>query len=219
MLSPCALPDTATPGPYLSPVLLTDAADSLDGKSPPGPKPPATAAAGTARHGHSSTFSLHHPQHSVHSSMDGVRLPRSPTGISRSLTPWVKAADHQHQQSINYQPLQSSDMFTQLLVTAAIVTGQDPKPLPSDARDSRLNEPAATHVARSDFPPESTTTIDSSWRCAPTAPDGAASASNASRLVAHSTSTQPHLSSTIAQRDASFRCICVCGPFVDALSG
>ena len=189
MLSPRALPDTATPGPYLSPVLLTDAADSLDGKSPPGPKPSATAAARTARHGHSSTFSLHHPQHSVHSSMDGVRLPRSPTGISRSLTPWVKAADHQHQQSINYQPLQSSDMFTQLLVTAAIVTGQDPKPLPSDARDSRLHESAATRVARSDSPPEPTTTIGSSWRGVPTAPDGAASAPT--RLVGSSLNFNP----------------------------
>ena len=128
-------------------------------------------------------------------SMDGVRLPCSPTGTSSTLAPPAKAAAHQHQQSINYRPPQSSDMLTQLLVTAAIVTGQDPKPLPSDARDSRLNEPAATHVARSDSPPEPTTTIGSSWRGVPTASDGAASAPT--RLVAHSTSTQPHLSSKI----------------------
>ena len=190
------MPDTAIPGHCLSHVLLTDAADTSVGKSPPGPGPSATAAALTARHGHSSPVSLPHQQQTVDSSMDGVRHPRSPTGTSSTLAPPAKAAAHQHQQSINYRPLPSSDMIKQLLVTAAIVTGQDPKPLPSDARDSRLNEPAATHVARSDSPPEPTTTIGSSWRGVRTAPDGAASAPT--RLVAHSTSTQPHLSSTIS---------------------
>ena len=132
------MPDTAIPGHCLSHVLLTDAADTSVGKSPPGPKPSATAAARTARHGHSSPDSLPHHQQSVDSSMDGVRLSRSPTGISRSLTPQAKAAAHQHQQSINYRPLPSSDMIKQLLVTAAIATSQDPKPSPSEARDSRL---------------------------------------------------------------------------------
>ena len=56
----------------------------------------------------------------------------------------------------------------------------------TDARDSRLNE-SATTIARPDFPPVPTTTIGSSWQCAPTAPDGVASALNVSRLVAHST--------------------------------
>ena len=106
--------------------------------------------------------------------MDGVRLSRSPTGISRSLTPQAKAAAHQHQQSINYRPLQSSDMIKQLLVTAAIATSQDPKPSPSEARDSRLNEPAAIHIARPEFPPGPTITIGPSCRNVPTAPTGAA---------------------------------------------
>jgi hypothetical protein len=88
--------------------------------------------------------------------MGGVRLPRSPTGTSSTLAPQAKAAAHQHQQSISYRPLQSSDMIKQLLVTAAIATSQDPKTSPSDARDSRLNEPAATtrfcaHIRALDF--------------------------------------------------------------------
>jgi hypothetical protein len=105
--------------------------------------------------------------------MDGVRLSRSPTGISRSLTPQAKAAAHQHQQSINYRPLQSSDMIKQLLVTAAIATSQDPKPSPSEARDSRLNEPAAIHIAHPEFPPGPTITIGPSCRSVPTSPTGA----------------------------------------------
>ena len=168
------MPDTAIPGHCLSHVLLTDAADTSVGKSPPGPGPSATAAALTARHGHSSPVSLPHQQQTVDSSMDGVRHPRSPTGTSSTLAPPAKAAAHQHQQSINYRPLQSSDMIKQLLVTAAIVTSQDPKPSPSEARDSRLNEPAAIHIAHPEFPPGPTITIGPSCRNVPTAPTGAA---------------------------------------------
>ena len=141
MLSPCALPDTAIPGPCLSRVLLTDAADSPVGKSPPGLKPAATAAARTARHGHSLTASLPHHQHPVNSSMDSARHTRSPTGTSCTLEPQAKAAEHQHQQSINYRPPQSSDLLTQLLDTAAIVTGQDPKPLRSGVSTERRQHP------------------------------------------------------------------------------
>ena len=168
------MPDTAIPGHCLSHVLLTDAADTSVGKSPPGPGPSATAAALTARHGHSSPVSLPHQQQTVDSSMDGVRHPRSPTGTSSTLAPPAKAAAHQHQQSINYRPLPSSDMIKQLLVTAAIATSQDPKPSPSEARDSRLNEPAAIHIARPEFPPGPTITIGPSCRNVPTAPTGAA---------------------------------------------
>jgi hypothetical protein len=89
-----------------------------------------------------------------------------------------------------------------LLVTAAIATSHDLKTSPSDARDRRLNGSAATDIARPDFPPEPTTTIGLSWQCASTAPDGAASASNVSRLVAHSNSThKTHLSPTIVDSD------------------
>tara|TARA_B110000881_G_C18322348_1_gene387420 strand:- start:129 stop:587 length:459 start_codon:yes stop_codon:yes gene_type:complete len=115
--------------------------------------------------------------------MDGVRHPRSPTGTSSTLAPPAKAAAHQHQQSINYRPLPSSDMIKQLLVTAAIATSQDPKPSPSEARDSRLNEPAAIHIARPEFPPGPTITIGPSCRNVPTAPTGAAKPNIAATTV------------------------------------
>ena len=184
------MPDTAIPGHCLSHVLLTDAADTSVGKSPPGPGPSATAAALTARHGHSSPVSLPHPQQTVDSSMDGVRHPRSPTGTSSTLAPPAKAAAHQHQQSINYRPLQSSDMIKQLLVTAFVVADQDQQPSPSDARGSRRNESTPTRAAESEFPPEPTITIGSSCRSVPTAPAGAATPT---RLVAQ----QPSLTKPI----------------------
>ena len=195
MLSPRAMPDTAIPGHCLSHVLLTDAADTSVGKSPPGPKPSATAAARTARHGHSSTVSLPHPQHSVHSSMDGVRLSRSPTGISRSLTPQAKAAAHQPQQSSRSQLQLSSGLITHMLVTACIVADQDQQPSPSDARGSRRNESTPTRAAESEFPPGPTITIGSSCRSVPTAPTGAATPT---RLVAQQpSSTKPIHPATI----------------------
>ena len=194
------MPDTAIPGPCLSHVLPTDAADSSVGKSPPGPKPAATAAARTARHGHSSTVSLPHHQHSVDSSMDSARHTRSPTGTSCTLGPQAKVAAHQHKQSSSSRPPQSSGLLTQLLVTAVIVADQDQKPSPSDARGSRLHESAPTRAARSEFPPGPTTTIGSSWRGVQTAPDGAASAPT--RLVAHPSLTKPYLPATIGQPSA-----------------
>ena len=53
-LSPCAKPDTTTQVTYLAHLPPPEAAVSLGDKSPPGPRPAATAAAETARHGHSS---------------------------------------------------------------------------------------------------------------------------------------------------------------------
>jgi hypothetical protein len=193
-LSPCAMPDTAIPGHCLSHVLLTDAADSSVGKSPPDPKPSATAAAWTVRHGHSSTVSLPHHQHSVDSSMDSARHPRSPAGASCTLVPQAKVAAHQPQQSSSSRPPLSSGLLTQMLVTAFVVADQDQQPSPSDARGSRLNESAPTRAAESEFPPGPTTTIGSSCRSVQTAPDGAATPT---RLVAHPSLTKPYRPATI----------------------
>ena len=188
------MPDTAIPGHCLSHVLLTDAADTSVGKSPPGPGPSATAAAWTARHGHSSPVSLPHHQHSVDSSMDSARHMRSPDGTSCTLVPQAKVAAHQPQQSSSSQLPQSSGLITHMLVTACIVADQDQQPSPSDARGSRLNESAPTRAARSEFPPGPTTTIGSSCRSVQTAPDGA---STPTRLVAHPSLTKPYHPATI----------------------
>ena len=168
------MPDTAIPGHCLSHVLLTDAADTSVGKSPPGPGPSATAAALTARHGHSSPVSLPHHQHSVDSSMDSARHMRSPDGTSCTLVPQAKVAAHQPQQSSSSQLPLSSGLITHMLVTACIVADQDQQPSPSDARGSRRNESTPTRAAESEFPPGPTITIGPSCRGVPTAPTGAA---------------------------------------------
>jgi hypothetical protein len=190
------MPDTAIPGHCLSHVLLTDAADTSVGKSPPGPGPSATAAAWTARHGHSSPVSLPHHQHSVDSSMDSARHMRSPAVTSCTLVPQAKVAAHQPQQSSSSQLPLSSGLLTQMLVTACVVAGQDQQPSPSDARGSRRNEPTPTRAAESEFPPGPTITIGSSCRSVPTAPAGAATPT---RLVAQQpSSTKPIHPATIA---------------------
>ena len=189
------MPDTAIPGHCLSHVLLTDAADTSVGKSPPGPGPSATAAAWTARHGHSSPVSLPHHQHSVDSSMDSARHMRSPAGTSCTLVPQAKVAAHQPQQSSSSQLPQSSGLITHMLVTACIVADQDQQPSPSDARGSRRNESTPTRAAESEFPPEPTITIGSSCRSVQTAPDGA---STPTRLVAHPSLTKPYRPATIS---------------------
>ena len=189
------MPDTAIPGHCLSHVLLTDAADTSVGKSPPGPGPSATAAAWTARHGHSSPVSLPHHQHSVDSSMDSARHMRSPAVTSCTLVPQAKVAAHQPQQSSSSPLPLSSGLLTQMLVTACVVADQDQQPSPSDARGSRRNESTPTRAAESEFPPEPTITIGSSCRSVPTAPAGAATPT---RLVAQQpSSTKPIHPATI----------------------
>ena len=189
------MPDTAIPGHCLSHVLLTDAADTSVGKSPPGPGPSATAAAWTARHGHSSPVSLPHHQHSVDSSMDSARHMSSPAVTSCTLVPQAKVAAHQPQQSSSSRLPLSSGLLTQMLVTACVVADQDQQPSPSDARGSRRNESTPTRAAESEFPPEPTITIGSSCRSVPTAPAGAATPT---RLVAQQpSSTKPIHPATI----------------------
>ena len=199
MLSPCAMPDTAIPGHCLSHVLLTDAADTSVGKSPPGPGPSATAAAWTARHGHSSPVSLPHHQHSVDSSMDSARHMRSPAVTSCTLVPQAKVAAHQPQQSSSSPLPLSSGLLTQMLVTACVVADQDQQPSPSDARGSRRNESTPTRAAESEFPPGPTITIGSSCRSVQTAPDGAATPT---RLVAQ----QPSLTKPLHPATIRLRC-------------